>query len=126
MSQTCIVCEQPRASHEMSQSKGPRRGWCLYCTAKYSKGGPQPRIPAERRLVPLLAGEISARAEGSLPPYELVKFRARYGLTQTGFAKAIGASVPAISSWENGYTAVPLYVRLAMSAFIAGLPPYNG
>lgn len=60
-----------------------------------------------------------------LAPRDLIKFRAHYGMTQGGLAKAIGASTPAISSWENGKTAIPMYIALALSAFAAGLPPYS-
>lgn len=61
-----------------------------------------------------------------LEPRELVKFRAHYGMTQRGLAHAIGASTPAISSWECGKTKIPRMAQLALSAFVAGLPPYAG
>lgn len=105
----CIACEQRHPVSRMSRAEGCEN-WCVVCVER------KPRA-ARRRDAP---------KRTPLPPHKLVEFRAIFGMTQAAFAKAVCVSVPAVSSWENGKTPVPPIVQLAMSAFMAGLPPYNG
>ena len=93
----------------MSKATG-YSGWCVVCVER------QPKT-AKRKM---------QMKPPALPSHKLVEYRAMFGMTQAAFAKAVGVSVPAVSSWENGKTSVPPVVQLAMSAFMAGLPPYNG
>lgn len=108
----CVKCDGEKIVDQMSRSKGATAGWCLDCVDTH----PVERTPPKR----------NAPTRTPLPPHKLVEFRARYGLTQSGAAQALGCSVPAISSWETGKTSIPRYICLAMSAFVAGLPPYAG
>lgn len=66
--------------------------------------------------------------EHGLPPLDNtpVEFRDRYGMTQAALGEAFGVTVSTVSSWERMHTLPPKYIQLAMSAFMAGLPPYNG
>lgn len=145
----CLNCGALKLNGEMSRSTGATAGWCQFCADRHREANPpgfacikcRERHPLYRMshakglvnwcqaCADQLPKNSRARVKerkAPLPPYELVAFRARYGMTQAGFAKAVGVSVPAVSSWERGLTDVPPVVQLAMSAFIAGLPPYNG
>lgn len=105
----CVKCEGRHPLYRMSKAAG-FENWCVVCVERQPK--------AVRRKVQM--------KPPALPPHKLVEYRAMFGMTQAAFAKAVGVSVPAVSSWENGKTSVPPVVQLAMSAFMAGLPPYNG
>jgi len=105
----CVKCRRDKTLELMSEVPG-LPGWCRKCERRFHR---PPRDPVRdyREM---------------MPPYKLVEFRARYGMTQAGFAQALGCSPATVCSWEQGKTAVPYMAQLAMSAFIAGLPPYNG
>lgn len=144
----CLRCFSPTPSYRMSRSSGPTKGFCLTCADEYRVENPTgftcagceqtlPRIyestkqGAEGFCRPCanqqtLPAKVKRARYAPLPPHKLVEFRAKYGMTQAGFATAVCVSVPAVSSWETGKTAIPRIVQLAMSAFMAGLPPYNG
>lgn len=52
---------------------------------------------------------------------DLKKFRMRFGFTRKLAAKALGCSVQAIETWENGEAPIPKSVALAVRAFSMGL-----
>ena len=54
---------------------------------------------------------------------DLISFRARFKFTQKQAAKAIGCSVRAIWSWEEGIAPIPKSAAMAASAFSRGLYP---
>ena len=105
----CVKCRRDRTLELMSEVPG-LPGWCRKCERRFHRP-PRDPVPDYRDV---------------MPPYKLVEFRAKFGMTQAGFAKAIGVSTPAVSSWEQGRTNIPKYIQMAMSCWLAGLPPYNG
>lgn len=107
----CVKCQQPKGYDHMSRAKGATAGWCLAC--------------ADEADLPRVRIKTTTPKEPRLPPQGLVEFRKRYGLSQAQLAVAIKVSVPAISSWECGKTAIPPVVQMSMSAYVAGLPPYR-
>lgn len=145
----CPKCGAPTPSYSISRSKGATKGWCLTCADRYrdenppgvdcAKCGlrtprrdlvayPGPRFGWCRTCAdnaPKRKRVACQKNEASLAPASLVRFRERYRLTQVQFAAAMGVSIPAVSSWEQGHTKAPPYVPRAMSAFVAGLPPYS-
>ena len=145
----CPKCEKPTPSYSISRAKGETKGWCLLCADAHREANPPGLDCAKCGLRTLRRDLITypgprfgwckicadkspkrkrlrhCRLEVPLAPAALVRFRERFRLTQVQFAAAIGVSVPALSSWEQGHTKTPPYVPRAMSAFVAGLPPYS-
>jgi DNA-binding XRE family transcriptional regulator len=146
----CAKCGEPHPAYRLSRSSGATAGFCLRCADEWRGNNPPGylcRVCGERHTgdnmhrsrgertdvclgcfsgSPRSAKRVLQSKPAALPPSKLVEFRHRYGMTQSGFAAAMGVSVPAVSSWETGKTKIPPSLQLAMSAFIAGLPPYNG
>lgn len=108
----CPKCNQPRRHTQKSKAHAGL-GWCTLCVREY----------VVHRAVRTHAVQDYRDV---LPPYKLVEFRARYGITQAALANILGVSPATVSSWEQGHTATPLMARLSLSAYVAGLPPYAG
>lgn len=109
----CPICRQDRPLYLFGRSRLTLDGLsetCLRCRAE------NPERSAA--IKPITDPD-------ALDPRALVEFRARYGLSQSGAAQALGCSTMSISNWERRIHAIPHTVRLAMSAFVAGLPPYG-
>ncbi|MFN3229323.1 MAG: helix-turn-helix domain-containing protein [Asticcacaulis sp.] len=60
-----------------------------------------------------------------MTPEEIKAARAALGLSQRKFADTLGITPQAVENWEYDKSSPPKFLRLALAALLAGLPPYG-
>ena len=62
--------------------------------------------------------ELTEKGEGMLTGIDLKEIRLHFKMTQVQFAKAIGISQSAISTWENGICLPDFYTKKKLKKFL--------